>query len=44
VSNLTWFFIALAIVLALIAGYAASLMIKRGRLEAHIRDLEKGAH
>jgi CcmD family protein len=44
VSNLAWFFIALGIVLALIAGYAASLMIRRVRLEAQIRDLEKGAH
>jgi CcmD family protein len=44
VSNLTWFFIALGIVLALIAGYAAALMVRRGRLEAQIRDLEKSGH
>jgi CcmD family protein len=44
VSNLTWFFIALGIVLALIAGYAASLAIRRDRLEAQIEDLEKSAH
>jgi CcmD family protein len=44
VSNLTWFFIALGIVLALIAGYAAALMARKGRLEAQIRDLEETAH
>ena len=43
-SNLAWFFVALTIVLALIAGYAASLMFRRQRLTARIEELEKGAH
>jgi hypothetical protein len=44
VSNLAWFFVALAIVLALIAGYAAALVVRRGRLEAHIEEIQKNAH
>ena len=43
-SNLTWFFIALGIVLALIAGYASSLFVRRQRLESRIEQIEKGAH
>ena len=43
-SNLAWFFVALAIVLALIAGYAASLLVRRQRLEARIGELEERAH
>ena len=43
-SNLAWFFVALAIVLALIAGYAASLIVRRQRLAARIESLEKPAH
>jgi CcmD family protein len=44
VSNLAWFFVALAIVLALIAGYAASLIVRRQRLDKRIEQLEKPAH
>jgi CcmD family protein len=44
VSNLAWFFVALGIVLALIAGYALTLVARRGRLETQIRELEKRAH
>jgi CcmD family protein len=44
VSNLAWFFVALAIVLALIAGYAASLLVRRRNLEARIGELEERAH
>jgi CcmD family protein len=44
VSNLAYLFVALGIVLALIAGYAGSLIVRRQRLEARIEELKKGAH
>ena len=43
-SNLAWLFVALAIVLVLIGGYAALLVTRRTRLEAKVRELENAAH
>ncbi|MGH2755910.1 MAG: hypothetical protein ACRDLB_15960 [Actinomycetota bacterium] len=43
-SNLAWFFIALAIVLALIAGYAAILITRHDRLRSRVEALEEPRH